>query len=129
MIVADASVLAPFLVDAGPDGRRTRARLRGERLAGPDLARVETLSVIRRHLLHGRLDSARARDAVEDLSTLPLRDYPTAPLLPRAWELRANLSAYDACYVALAETLGCTLLTSDGRLARAPGTRCTIELV
>lgn len=129
MLVVDASVLAPVLADGGPDGHRYRARLRGEHLAGPDLLRVEVLSVIRRQQGAGTLDSAQASRAVEDLVDLPLTVYPTAPLLRRAWSLRDNFTSYDACYVALAEALGCPLLTAYARLARAPGPTCSIELL
>ncbi len=64
-----------------------------------------------------------------DLLDLPINVYPTAPLLLRSWQLRDNLTAYDACYIALAETLGCNFLTADNRLSRAPGTRCPIEVI
>lgn len=129
MLVVDASVIAPAVADGGPDGVRFRQRLRGERLAGPDLLRVEVVSVIRRQLRAGALDAGPAERAVADLLELPVAVYPTGPLLSRCWELRDNLTTYDACYAALAETLDCTLLTADARIARAPGTRCPVELV
>jgi predicted nucleic acid-binding protein len=66
---------------------------------------------------------------VTDLLDLPMTVYPTAPLLPRGWQLRDNLTAYDACYIALAETLGCSLLTADTRLEWASGTGCPIEVI
>ena len=128
MIVVDASVLAPVILDHGPDGTRMRARLRGERIAAPDLAKVEAASVIRKHLASGAVDHDRASAAIEDLIELPLLLFPTAPFLRRAWALRENVTPYDACYVALAETLACTMLTADGRLARAPGLQCPVEL-
>lgn len=129
MLVVDASVLAPVVADAGDDGEGFRARLRGEVLAGPDLLRLEVVSVLRRQAAAGQLTPAQAAAAIDDLLDLPLSVFPTAPLLRRAWDLRNNVTAYDACYVALAEALGCTLLTADTRLAGAPGTRCTIELL
>ena len=129
MLVVDASVIAPVVADAGPDGVRFRQRLHGERVAAPDLLRVEVLSVIRRQLHVGTLDVTQVEQAVTDLLDLPMTVYPTAPLLLRCWQLRDNLTAYDACYIALAETLGCSLLTADGRLSRAPGTRCAIEAI
>ncbi|HEY5012202.1 MAG TPA: type II toxin-antitoxin system VapC family toxin [Acidimicrobiia bacterium] len=129
MIVVDASVLAPVVLDDGPDGTRMRARLRGERVAAPDLAKVEAASVIRRHLASGAVDYQRASQAIENLIDFPILIFPTAPFLRRAWELRDNVTAYDACYVALAETLACAMLTADGRLARAPGLECAVELV
>jgi predicted nucleic acid-binding protein len=128
VIVVDASVLAPVVLDHGPDGIRMRARIRGERIAAPDLAKVEVASVIRRHLASGAVDSERASQAIDDLIEFPVLLFPTAPFLRRAWALRENVTAYDACYVALAETLACTLLTADGRLARAPGLECPVEM-
>jgi predicted nucleic acid-binding protein len=76
----------------------------------------------------GLLDARRARLAVEDLAALPARRAPHRPLLPRCWELRDNLTIYDAAYVALAEAMSITLLTGDQRLARAPGPHCPIEI-
>lgn len=67
--------------------------------------------------------------AVDDLLDLELDIHHTAPLLRRAWELRDNVTAYDACYVSLAEALGCPLLTADARLSRASGPTCDIELI
>lgn len=129
MLVVDASVVAPVVADGGPDGVRFRERLRGEQLAAPDLLRVEVLSVIRRQLHVATIDATQAEHAVTDLLDLPVTVYPTAPLLRRCWQLRDNLTAYDACYIALAETLGCSLLTADTRLSRAAGTRCPIEVI
>lgn len=128
MLVVDASVIAPFVADGGPDGEAVRVRLRGETLAGPDLLRIEVLSVIRRQTVTGTLTTRQANRAVDELLGLPMTVYPTAPLLRRAWELRGNVTAYDACYVALAEGLECTLLTADRRLANAPGVRCVIDV-
>jgi len=129
VLVVDASVLAPFLVDRGSDGPRIRARLRGEHLAGPALVKIETQSVLRRRSLAGLLDADAADAAVAELARLPILTYPAEPLLRRAWELRRNVTTYDACYVALAEGLDAVLLTGDARLANASGPRCTIELV
>ena len=128
VIVADASVLVVALADDGPDGDQARARLRGEVLAVPELADLEVASVLRRQMKAGLLDARRARLAVEDLAALPARRAPHRPLLPRCWELRDNLTIYDAAYVALAEAMSITLLTGDQRLARAPGPRCPIEI-
>ncbi len=129
MIVSDASVLAPVVADHGPDGTNFRRRLRGETVAVPDLARIEVISVIRRQLHSGALDSSQAVQAVDDLLDLPLIVYSTSRLLRRAWALRDNITTYDACYAALAELLGCPLLTADTRLSRAPGINCTVEVV
>lgn len=129
MLVVDASVIAPAVADGGPDGDICRERIAGQSLAAPDLLRIEVLSVIRRHVSAGQLSIAQASNALDDLMNLPITVYPTAALLRRSWELRANVTAYDACYVALAEALGFALLTSDARLANAPGTRCRFDVV
>ena len=129
MPVVDASVLATALGDDSADGDTARARLRGEDLAAPELIDLEVVSVLRSQLAAGLLDTRRAALALQDLVDLPLRRASHRPLLARCWELRANLSAYDAAYVALAEALDSVLLTADERLARAPGVDCEIELV
>jgi predicted nucleic acid-binding protein len=129
VLVVDASVLAPAVADGGPDGRRFRGRLASEVVVGPDLLRIEVTSVVRRHLQAGRLTIRQATAAVNDVLDFPVRVFPTAPLLARVWDLRDNLSAYDACYVALAEALGAPLLTADPRLANAPRIRCRVEVI
>jgi predicted nucleic acid-binding protein len=129
VIVADASVLVVALADDGPDGDHARTRLNGEHLAMPELADLEVASVLRRQLRAGVIDARRARLALDDLAALPARRAPHRPLLARCWELRDNLTPYDAAYVALAEAMQATLLTGDCRLARAPGTRCNIEIL
>jgi predicted nucleic acid-binding protein len=128
VIVADASVLVVALADDGPDGDQARARLRGERLTVPELADLEIASVLRRQIKAGTLDARRARLALDDLAALPVRRAPHRPLLPRCWELRNNLTIYDAAYVALAEAMNTTLLTGDQKLTRAPGPQCPIEI-
>ena len=129
MIVVDASVLAVALADDGPDGDHARARLRGERLTAPELVDLEVISVWRRQVRAGAVDARRAALALADLAALPLRRAAHRPLLARCWELRDNLTVYDASYVALAEALDVTLLTGDGRLSRAAGPRCRIEVL
>ena len=128
MIVADASVLVVALADDGPDGDQARARLHGERLTVPELADLEVTSVLRRQMRAGLLDARRARLALEDLAALPAGRAPHRPLLRRCWELRDNLTIYDAVYIALAEAMNTTLLTGDQKLARAPGPQCPIEI-
>jgi predicted nucleic acid-binding protein len=128
VLVVDASVIAPAVADAGADGAAFRHRLRGETIAAPDLLRVEVVSVLRRQVAASLITPAQASAAVDDLLDLPLSVFPTAPLLRRAWQLRDNLTPYDACYVALAEALDCTLITADARLTNAPGASCTFEL-
>jgi predicted nucleic acid-binding protein len=129
VIVVDASVLATGLGDDGPDGDKARARLRGERLTAPELVDLEVVSVWRRQVRTGAMDPRRAALALADLGALPLRRTPHRPLLPRCWELRDNLTIYDAAYVALAEALEVLLLTGDGRLAKATGPTCNIEVL
>jgi predicted nucleic acid-binding protein len=127
VIVVDASVLVVALADDGHDGDSARLRLRGERLAAPELIDLEVVSVLRRQRRQGGLDDRRAAQALSDLACLPLQRASHLPLLDRCWELRGNLTVYDAAYVALAEALDVSLLTGDARLARSTGPYCTIE--
>lgn len=129
MIVVDASVAATALLDDDADGAVVRARLRGSELGAPELIDLEVLSVIRRLLAAGQITETRATQARSDLEDLPILRAPHRPLLGRCWELRDNLSAYDAAYVALAEALNSTFVTGDARLARSPGPTCDIELL
>ncbi len=127
MIVIDASVLANALGDDGGDGRAARRRLASDGLAAPDLIDVETVAVLRKRWLAGGLTDRRFAAAIGDLEDLELTRYPTLAMMRRAFELRANVTAYDAAYVALAEELRCTLLTADQRLAASPGPPGHIE--
>ncbi|SOD72260.1 predicted nucleic acid-binding protein [Jatrophihabitans sp. GAS493] len=129
MIVVDASVLANAIGDDGPAGARARAVLVGQSLSIPDLADVEVASVLRRRWLRKDLTARRFREAIHDLAAVPADRYPASPFMPRAYELRANVTAYDATYVALAEELRCSLYTADGRLATVPGIRCAVSLL
>ncbi len=130
MIVVDASVLANVIGDDGADGRRARGEIRGaDQVAAPDLVDVETVAVLRKRWLAGTISDRRFEAAVADLGQLGMSRYPTLPLMRRAFELRANVTVYDASYVALAELLGCELLTGDGRLAGASGPRCAVRLL
>ena len=129
MLVVDASVLAPALSDDGPDGDLARARLRGHELVAPDLVDLEVVSVVRRRLLAGALDERRGRLALSDLQDLPMTRVPARRLVDRCWELRHDLTAYDAVYVACAEALGAVLVTADTRMAAAPGPRCRLDVL
>jgi predicted nucleic acid-binding protein len=129
VLVVDAGVLVVALADDGPDGDRVRARLRGERLAAPELVDLEVASVLRKLVRTGGVNDRRALLALADLSDLPLRRATHRPLISRCWELRDNLTAYDAAYVALAEVLEATFLTGDRRLGKAVGPRCVIEIL
>ena len=129
MIVVDASIIAAALIREDSTGDRLRARLAGERLAAPAVMEIEVVSTWRGFSRAGRLPARRAEVALADLAGMPLERAPHGPLMPRIWELRDNLSAYDAAYVALAESLDTLLLTGDARLARAPGIECEVELL
>lgn len=130
MIVADASVLANAIGDDGEDGRRARGELRAAiDVAAPSLVDVETVAVLRKRWLAGTLSERRFSVAIDDLEAIELDRYPLLPLLRRGFELRSNVTPYDATYVALAEILGCELLTGDRRLAGATGPRCSIRLL
>lgn len=128
MLVLDASaVLRALLPGAEAD---LLARLGSDRdLHAPHLLDLEIVSALRRLNRSRRLSADRARDALTDLSDLNLTRYPHELLLPRIWQVRENLTAYDAAYVALAEALEAPLLTADARLARSSGHRAAIELL
>jgi predicted nucleic acid-binding protein len=129
VLVVDASILAVALADDGRDGDKARARLRGERMAAPELIDLEVASVLRGRLAGGHLDTRRAELALADLVDIPVQRAPHRSLLARCWELRGDLTVYDAVYVALAEALDSDLLTADVRLAKAAGPRCRIEIL
>jgi predicted nucleic acid-binding protein len=130
VIVVDASVLANALADDEENGENARRELRaaGE-VAAPDLVDVEAVSVLRKRWLRRMLTEQRFSTAIAHLQQLDFERVPTLRLVSRAFELRANVSAYDACYVALAEHLDCELITADGRLARATGPLCPIRVL
>ena len=129
MIVVDASVIVTALADDGDDGDRVRDRLRGERLVAPHLIDLEVVSAWRRLAAAGRLDDRRVALSMADLGALRIERAAHNPLVQRCWELRANLTVYDASYVALAEAIDAVLLTGDRRLAEAPGVRCSVEVM
>ena len=130
MIVVDASALLEVLLRT-PAATAVESRLfaAGETLHAPHLLDVEVAQVLRRYVALGQIDAARAREALDDLADFPFRRYPHDLLLPRIWDLRHNLTAYDAAYVALAEALDAALITRDERLAGAPGHRARVEVI
>ena len=129
VIVTDAGVLVASFVDDGTWGKTARARMREEDLAAPELIDLEVTSALRGLLRAGKVNEFRARLALSDLRRLPLRRASHQGLVTRCWELRDNFTAYDASYIALAEMLGATLVTTDVRLSRAPRTLCAVEVL
>lgn len=125
MIVVDASVALAGLFNDGP----ARRALGAEQLHAPHLIDSEVASGLRRRTFAGHLSETHALAVLDAWRRLAVTRYPVLGLLDRVWELRNNLSAYDAGYVALAEGLDCGLLTADARLSRAAGLRCPITVV
>ena len=130
MIIVDASAVIEFLFAtrlAGPVGDRIVDPR--EEVGCPCLLDAEVAHVIHRWHFAGIVDEPRARRAIDHLARLRALRWPHEPLLPRMWDLRHNFTAYDAAYIALAESLGATLLTCDGALARSHGINCEVELI
>ena len=123
-LVVDASVVVAALVDGGETGQWAERVLLSDHVSAPHLMPVEVANILRRSALAGEVSRDSASLAHADLRDLRIDLFPYAAVAPRAWELRENLTLYDAWYVALAEVLGADLATLDGRLARAPGPRC-----
>ena len=130
MIVLDASVVLEVLLRL-PAGVGLEERLfePEESLHVPHLVDLEVAQVLRRYALAGEVEVGRCRAALDDLAGLPFTRYPHDFLMSRVWDLRGNLTAYDAVYVALAEALDAPLLTRDRRLANAPGHGARVEVV
>ena len=125
-VVVDASALVAALVDSGRTGTWAETVISQSPLAGPELVLAETSNILRRLELAGEISRLEAANAYRDLLRLELTLFPFAPFSERIWELRSNLTSYDAWYVALAEALGCGLVTLDAKLGRATGPRCEI---
>ncbi len=123
--MVDASAALSALLNAGP----ARQTLADEQLHVPHLIDAEVASGLRRRVIARQLDAEVAWTALDTWRRLGMTRYPMLSLLGRVWELRDNVSAYDASYVALAEQIDCALLTADGRLGRAAGIRCAITIV
>jgi predicted nucleic acid-binding protein len=126
--VIDASVMVAALVDASPVGSWAESVLASGPLAAPHLLPIETANVLRRLALAGDISSDVAALAHRDLLAIRMELFPYAPLGERVWELRQNVTSYDACYVALAELLRVPLATLDARLTRIPGATCEFRL-
>jgi predicted nucleic acid-binding protein len=129
VIVPDASVVFAALLDRGGGGALARTRLGRDARHGPYLIDVEVASAIRGRVLGGELDPRVAREAIADLTVLPVVRHDHRPLLSRVWELRDNVTCYDAVYLALAEAFGATFVTADERLESVPGIRCEVEVL
>lgn len=125
MIVVDASAALAALLNAGP----ARSILTSEQLHAPHLIDSEVAAGLRRQVSRGGIANDAGWAALDTWRRLGITRYPAYTFLGRIWELRNNLSAYDAGYVALAEALSSTLLTADRRLARAPGIRCPVTVI
>ncbi len=130
MIVIDASAALELILRTASGERvEVRALDPNERLYAPYLLDLEVAQVLRRLVQLREITAARAQQALEDFSALVVERSAHRELLPRIWELRDSMTAYDGAYVALAEALDAPLLTCDGRLARSHGHRATIELL
>lgn len=130
LTVLDASALTAFYAADDPRRLQVAARLStGSTLLAPAHLDVEVVSALRGIARHSPALRTVVPTALSHLANFPVRRVAIAPLLERIWQLRDNVSAYDAAYIALAERLSCPLLTCDGKLARATGLRCAIELI
>ena len=130
MIVLDASAAIEWLLRT-QTGIKIDKRLFSPQVAlyAPHLLDAEVAQVLRRYVRDKTITAQRGQEALEDLGDLPLNRYPHDFLIPRVWELRATLTAYDASYVALAELLDASLLTCDGRIASAPGHHADVDVI
>jgi predicted nucleic acid-binding protein len=129
VIVLDASAAVDWLLQT-PVGKRIESRIyrSNESLHAPHLLDLEVTQVVRRLVREGTISPLRAHQAIDDLLDLRVTRYPHDVLLPRIWQLRQNLTAYDAAYVVLAEKLSASLITRDARLRAASGRQTLIEL-
>lgn len=125
-LVVDASAVIAALVDADAEGQWAERLIAGSTLVAPQLMVVEALNILRRLEQAGELTELEAASSQRDLHELPIDLLPVRPFEARIWQLRTNLTCYDAWYVAVAEALELPLATLDRRLARAPGPTCRI---
>lgn len=129
MIVVDASAVVAMFLNLGPGAAHVRERLRQtEDVHVPHIFDVEVIQALRRHSLRGDLSEENSRLILSLLQEMKVIRYPHIGLLPRIWELKENVTAYDAAYVALAEVLNAPLVTMDAKLAQAPGIRAAVEV-
>lgn len=125
-VVCDASTIVAMLIDAGSAGTWATDQLAGRVLLAPTLMPYEAANILRRQEIAGVVGPDQSAQAHADLMDLAVEQWPYVTVSARAWELRLNLSIYDATYVALAELTESTLVTMDRRIGRAPGPRCVI---
>jgi predicted nucleic acid-binding protein len=126
-LVCDASAVVSALLDSGKAGTWAMEQLAAADLFAPALMPFECSNIIRRHELNGLVSADQAVQAHADLLDLPVELWPYEVLAARVWELRLNLTSYDAAYVALAEMLGIALVTLDERIRRAPSITCAVK--
>ena len=125
IVVVDAAVVVAALVDNGPTGQWSELQLMTEELAAPHLMPVETANILRWSAMAGDISADVASIAHEDLLALNVELFTYQPFGARVWQFRNNMTAYDAWYVAIAESLNAPLATLDMRLSRASGSGCT----
>jgi predicted nucleic acid-binding protein len=126
--VCDASAIVALLLDSGPDGQWVADTVSGASLLAPSLVMFESSNIIRRHEMAGLVSADQAAQAHADLLDLAIEQWPYELLGSRVWELRMNLSSYDASYVAVAELSHAPLVTLDRRISRAPNLSCTVTI-
>ncbi len=126
--VCDSSAVVALLLDAGSDGQWAADQLSGARLLAPSLVMFESSNIIRRLEMAGLVSADQAAQAHGDLLDLSIEQWPYELLGSRVWELRVNLSGYDASYVAVAELSDAPLVTLDRRIGRAPNLRCDVTV-
>jgi len=130
VIVVDASCLVELLLQRSVSEEiASRLNSHAGQLCAPSLLDIEVAHVLRRYALLKELSAKRGDEAIEDLADFPIQRYPHTLLLKRIWDLRKNLTAYDAAYIALAEALDATLVTCDKKLANSTGHRARVELI
>jgi predicted nucleic acid-binding protein len=129
LIVVDASALLEVLLRTEASAVVEARLFMGETLHAPHLLDLEVAQVLRRYERAGELTARRGGEALEDLALIRIERYPHHLFLPRVWALRRNATAYDACYLALAEALDAPLVTRDGRLAGVPGHGARVEVL
>lgn len=127
-VVCDASAIVTVLLDSGIGGDWLARRLGAAELYAPALLPFECSNVIRRHEIAGFISADQAAQAHTDLFDLPIALFPYESVAHRVWQLRRNLTSYDASYVALAEVIDAPLITLDRRLSEAPGVSCRVEI-